>query len=146
MAIKRFEGKTGTTVSVEYESAILADNPLGDPARREFHVWLPPGYNHNAGHDCGKRFPVLYDLVGYTGSGQSHTNWQCFDENVPKRAGIRTKGPSSIPMPNGSVNHRLLASVWNRTGGAVGVVVCVLHTFSIASINHLGGTNASSGP
>jgi enterochelin esterase-like enzyme len=86
MAIKRFEGKTGTTVSVEYESAILADNPLGDPARREFHVWLPPGYDRNAGHDRGKRFPVLYDLVGYTGSGQSHTNWQGFDENVPERA------------------------------------------------------------
>jgi hypothetical protein len=29
---------------------------------------------------------VLFDLVGYTGSGFSHTNWRSFDENVPERA------------------------------------------------------------
>lgn len=86
MAIKRFDGKTGTVVSVSYDSAILADNPLGDPAEREFHVWLPPGYDQRKGHDRGKRFPVLFDLVGFTGSGQAHTNWRGFDENVPERA------------------------------------------------------------
>jgi enterochelin esterase-like enzyme len=86
MALKRFDGKTGTTVTVQYDSKILADNPLGDPALREFHVWLPPGYDQGKGHDRGKRYPVLYDLVGYTGSGQSHTHWRGFDENVPERA------------------------------------------------------------
>jgi S-formylglutathione hydrolase FrmB len=86
MALKRFAGNTGTTVTVEYDSSILADNPLDDPALRSFHVWLPPGYDQNKGHDRGKRFPVLFDLVGYTGSGQSHTNWRGFDENVPERA------------------------------------------------------------
>ncbi len=86
MAIKRFDGKAGTVVEVEYDSAILADNPLGDPACRRFHVWLPPGYDRRPEQQRGKRFPVLYDLVGYTGSGQSHTNWRGFDENVPERA------------------------------------------------------------
>jgi enterochelin esterase-like enzyme len=86
LAIKRFDGKPGEVVTVEYDSAILADNPLGDPHLRQFHVWLPPGYDRNAGHGQGKRFPVLYDLVGYTGSGQSHTNWHGFDENLPERA------------------------------------------------------------
>ncbi len=86
MALKRFDGHTGTTVTVEYDSKILADNPLGDPARRAMHVWLPPGYDRGADHGRGKRFPVLYDLVGYTGSGQAHTNWRGFDENVPERA------------------------------------------------------------
>ena len=85
MAIKRFNGDPGEIVTVEYSSAILADNPLGDPHTRQFDVWLPPGYNRGAGLDRGKRFPVLYDLVGYTGSGASHTNWQGFDENVPER-------------------------------------------------------------
>ncbi|MGI9290720.1 MAG: alpha/beta hydrolase [Gammaproteobacteria bacterium] len=86
MAIKRFSGNTGTVVTVEFDSKILADNPLGDPTNRQFHVWLPPGYDQSRGHDRGKRYPVLFDLVGYTGSGQSHTNWQGFDENVPERA------------------------------------------------------------
>jgi enterochelin esterase-like enzyme len=86
MAIKRFGGRSGTVVSVEHDSSILADNPLGDPAKRQFHVWLPPGYDRGQSHGRGKRFPVLFDLVGYTGSGQSHTNWRGFDENVPERA------------------------------------------------------------
>ena len=86
MAIKRFDGKTGTVVSVGYDSAILADNPLGDPSSREFHVWLPPGYDQRKGRDRGKRYPVLFDLVGFTGSGAAHTNWRGFDENVPERA------------------------------------------------------------
>lgn len=86
MAIKRFSGNEGELVTVEHTSAILADNPLGDPSHRQFPVWLPPGYNRSQGRDRGKRFPVLFDLVGYTGSGQSHTNWRGFDENVPERA------------------------------------------------------------
>jgi S-formylglutathione hydrolase FrmB len=28
----------------------------------------------------------LFDLVGNTGSGQAHTGWRAFDENVPERA------------------------------------------------------------
>ena len=86
MALKRFEGKAGTLVTVEHNSAILADNPLGDPRLRQFPVWLPPGYDQQLGHDRGKRYPVLFDLVGYTGAGQAHTNWRGFDENVPERA------------------------------------------------------------
>jgi enterochelin esterase-like enzyme len=85
LAIKRFAGNSGELVKVEHRSAILADNPLNDPSVRQFHVWLPPGYDRGQSHNRGKRFPVLFDLVGYTGSGQSHTNWRAFDENVPER-------------------------------------------------------------
>ncbi len=49
-------------------------------------VWLPPEYDEGATGGRGKRFPVVFDLVGYTGSGKSHTNWRSFDENVPERA------------------------------------------------------------
>jgi S-formylglutathione hydrolase FrmB len=72
----------GQVVILEHDSGILADNPLGDPHRRRFPVWLPPGYG-DAGR--GHRLPVLFDLTGYTGSGWSHTNWQNFEENVPER-------------------------------------------------------------
>jgi enterochelin esterase-like enzyme len=61
------------------ESQALRGNPLGDPASRELRVYVPHGY------DAGRRLPLLVDLVGFTGSGQSHTNWRPFTENVPER-------------------------------------------------------------
>jgi S-formylglutathione hydrolase FrmB len=71
---------------LDVSSSVLADNPLGDPHQRDLDVWLPPQYDQGQAAGLGKRFPVLFDLVGYTGSGQSHTNWKAFDENVPERA------------------------------------------------------------
>jgi len=73
-------------VTLEHTSRILADNPLGDPHVRLFDVWLPAQYDRTAGRGRGKRFPVLFDLVGYSASGKSHTNWRNFSENVPERA------------------------------------------------------------
>ena len=43
----------------------------------------PVSYTHL---DVYKRQPVLYDLVGFTGSGLSHTAWKPFGDNVPERA------------------------------------------------------------
>jgi hypothetical protein len=37
-----------------------------------------------AGHD-GQELPLLVYLVGFTGSGLSHTNWVGFRENLPER-------------------------------------------------------------
>src|SRR5438132_4504688 len=56
----------------------LTSNMLGDPSARVVDVYLP------AGHD-GKGLPLLVDLVGFTGSGLSHTNWAGFRENLPER-------------------------------------------------------------
>ena len=33
----------------------------------------------------GEGLPLLVDLVGFTGSGLSHTNWVGFRENLPER-------------------------------------------------------------
>ena len=82
MARKRGNWPDGQVVVLEDEARILADNPLGDPHRRRFPVWLPPGYG---GAGRARKLPVLFDLTGYTGSGWSHTNWQNFEENVPER-------------------------------------------------------------
>jgi S-formylglutathione hydrolase FrmB len=65
---------------------VLAGNPLGDPHVRLLDVWLPPQYDEGAAGGRGRRFPVLFDLVGYMGTGKSHTNWRNFEENVPERA------------------------------------------------------------
>ena len=50
---------------------------LGD-LDRDVDVYVP------AGHD-GRGLPLLVDLVGFTGSGLSHTNWTGFRENMPER-------------------------------------------------------------
>ena len=76
----------GRVVTLEHTSSILADNPLGDPHVRKLDVWLPPQYDEGLGRGRGRRFSLLFDLVGFTGSGKSHTNWRNFDENVPERA------------------------------------------------------------
>jgi S-formylglutathione hydrolase FrmB len=86
MAIKRPTGPEGRLVVLEHSSKRLVDNPLGDPSTRKLHVWLPPQYDQGTTRGRGRRFPVLFDLVGYTGSGPSHTGWRSFDENVPERA------------------------------------------------------------
>ncbi|HEY5310031.1 MAG TPA: alpha/beta hydrolase-fold protein, partial [Casimicrobiaceae bacterium] len=90
MARKKILKTAGTLLVVEHESRILKGNPLGDPHIRKLAVWLPPGYDEattrgkSAGR--GRRYPVLWDLVGFTGSGLAHVNWRPFDENVPERA------------------------------------------------------------
>src|SRR5712671_2351713 len=83
MALKRPKGASGTLAVLEHTSSILKGNPLGDPHVRKLAVWLPPQYDEGAGK---RRFPVLYDLVGFTGSGLAHTSWKAFSENAPERA------------------------------------------------------------
>ena len=82
MARKTTHTLYGRIVQLEHSSKILKDNPLGDPWTRSHSVYLPPAYLSSTQR---KRFPVLFDLVGYTGSGGSHTGWRSFDENVPER-------------------------------------------------------------
>jgi S-formylglutathione hydrolase FrmB len=67
----------GTLVELEIDSAALAGNPLGDPARRLVLVWLPPG--------GGANLPAVYFLHGFTGSGRGWTNVSVFAPTVPER-------------------------------------------------------------
>mgnify|MGYP001579190669 FL=1 len=103
MSLKRPKGPgketAGSLVVLEHSSKILKGNPHGDPHVRKLGVWLPPQYD--AGRTLGdagraRRFPVLYDLVGFTGAGLAHANWKPFGENVPERAArASTTGASS---------------------------------------------------
>src|SRR5881628_3971872 len=85
MALKRPQWQAGTVVVLDHESRVLRDNLLGDPAARKLAVWLPPQYDEGATRNRGKRFPVLVDMVGFTGSGLSHVAWKNFSENLPER-------------------------------------------------------------
>jgi S-formylglutathione hydrolase FrmB len=104
MARKRFSARAGTMVVVEHTSKVLADNPLGDPHVRKLGVWLPPQYDVGSGRGRGRRFPVLFDLVGFTGSGLAHVGWRPFGENVVERAARlideRKMGPTIIVFPD----------------------------------------------
>ncbi|MCB0272147.1 MAG: hypothetical protein KDD46_03955 [Bdellovibrionales bacterium] len=52
-------------VQVEYESNILTNNPIGDPHKRTFPVYLPPDYK------AKNTYPVLFNLSGWGGVGAS---------------------------------------------------------------------------
>lgn len=71
----------GTTVLEVFDSRVLRDNPLGDPARRKIPVYLPPSY----GTDPNRRYPVFYLLAGFTGTGESHLHRTAWVEPFPER-------------------------------------------------------------
>jgi enterochelin esterase-like enzyme len=98
----------GAVVIVEHVSRLLEGNPLGDPHERRLAVWLPPGYDEGTvrtrASGRGRRYPVLFDLVGFTGSGVGHIGWKPFGDNVPERAArliaARKMGPAIIVFPD----------------------------------------------
>ena len=104
MALKRPSWGAGTVVVLEHDSKILAGNPLGDPHVRKLAAWLPPQYDEGATRGRGQRFPALYDLVGFMGSGLAHVGWKNFSENVAERAARLTHekkmGPAIIVFPD----------------------------------------------
>lgn len=79
-------------------SEMLKGNLQGDPTERELHVYTPAGYNKRS------KLPLLVDVVGFTGSGLSHTNWRAFTENVPERLdrliGEGKMGPVVVAFPD----------------------------------------------
>ena len=104
MALKRPAWSPGTTVVLEHDSRILRDNALRDPHVRKLAVWLPPQYDEGGSRNRGRRFPVLYDLVGFMGSGLAHVSWRNFSENVPERVARlvheRRMGPAIVVFPD----------------------------------------------
>jgi enterochelin esterase-like enzyme len=104
MTLKRPKWKDGTVIVLEHVSRVLKGNSLGDPHVRKLAVWLPPQYDTSATRGRGKRFPMLIDMVGFTGSGLSHVAWKNFSENVPERAARliheRKMAPAIIAFPD----------------------------------------------
>jgi S-formylglutathione hydrolase FrmB len=76
--MRTFFGPAGSVSRITIESDALKNNMLGDPTTRAVDVYVPAG-------QTGDGLPLLVDLVGFTGSGPSHTNWVAFRENVPER-------------------------------------------------------------
>jgi enterochelin esterase-like enzyme len=75
---RKFFESIGSVSRITVESDALKGNLFGDPLVRVVDVYMPAGHN-------GQGLPLLVDLVGFTSSGLSHTNWVGFRENLPER-------------------------------------------------------------
>ncbi len=65
---------------LEHDSRLLRDNPLGDPHRRSIWVYLPDGYASSQA-----RYPVLYCLAGFAGTGPGQILGTPWAPGVPER-------------------------------------------------------------
>ncbi|HYM40284.1 MAG TPA: alpha/beta hydrolase-fold protein [Thermoplasmata archaeon] len=69
----------GEVVLETVDSRVLRGNPLRDPTRRTLALYLPPGY------DATKRYPIVYGIVGYTGTGRSLFNVDPLSEDLASK-------------------------------------------------------------
>jgi hypothetical protein len=90
MALREVEGPAGapwerplhgTLDRLVVESELLADNPLGDPARRPLYVYRPPGVEL----DHPRALPVVYVIQGYTGQLDMWLNRTPFEPAMVER-------------------------------------------------------------
>lgn len=58
----------GKVEFLSHESTVLQGNPLGDPHVRDLPVYTPPGYDPNS----EERYPVIFGIPGFTGSGMMY--------------------------------------------------------------------------
>lgn len=63
-------GFAGTIHEHTFDSELLRDNPLGDSHTRPLWVYTPPGYDK----DLQRRYPVVYMLLGFTGTLPAWSN------------------------------------------------------------------------
>jgi hypothetical protein len=90
MALREVEGPAGAPWErpmhgvldrLVVESELLADNPLGDPARRPLYVYRPPGVEI----DHPRALPVVYVIQGYTGQLDMWLNRTAFEPTMIER-------------------------------------------------------------
>jgi enterochelin esterase-like enzyme len=88
----------GELVLHRFKSEVLESNPLGDPHARDLAVYLPPGYNP------GSKYPAVFCLIGYGGTGRMFLNTDPFMESIDARMDrlvIEGKaGPMILVMPD----------------------------------------------
>jgi len=65
-----------------FDSELLRDNPLGDPAQRPLWVYVPPGYDD----EPTRRYPTVYVIQGYTGHLEMWRNRNPYRQPFPEAA------------------------------------------------------------
>lgn len=71
----------GQVVIRAIDSKVLRGNRPCDPTRRAIPVYLPPSYDNSP----QRRYPTIYMLNGYSGTGMTYLNLQCWTPNLPAR-------------------------------------------------------------
>jgi len=139
----------GRVVIEEFDCVALRDNPLGDPARRQIPVYLPPGYDRS-----GRRYPVIYWLHGFTGTGLGAANFNPWVPSLPElmdRVIQEGAPPAILVMADGWTRYGgsqyLNSSATGRYEDAVTELVAYIDTYyrTMASRNHRGIDGKSSG-
>ena len=69
----------GTLDELVVESELLADNPLGDPARRPLYVYRSPGAGSNTA------VPSVYVIQGYSGQVDAWLGRVAFEPTIVER-------------------------------------------------------------
>jgi len=75
----------GRVEIARFASAVLRDNPVGDPHERRVPVYLPPSYDT----DSKRRFPVVFVLAGFTGRGRMLLNDGPWSPSIDDRMDAR---------------------------------------------------------
>jgi hypothetical protein len=91
------------------ESDALADNPLGDPARRPLYVYRSPGV---AGGKHRARVPAVYVIQGYSGQVDSWLGRVAFEPNIVERIDAMFAAGET---PEGIV---VFVDAWTSLGGS----------------------------
>ena len=93
-----FTRPKGRIEVIQVASEALA-NQVGDPTVRSVAVYLPEGYDRS-----DEQYPLMVDIVGFTGSGFAHIGWKAFQENVPQQVdrliAEGSMGPVIIAFPD----------------------------------------------
>jgi hypothetical protein len=89
-------------------SALLADNPLGDPAERPVEVYVPPGYDD----DPRQRYPSVYVIQGYTGAVPMWQNRSPFRPTFPEATDALFAGGNAPPCVV------VFVDAWTAYGGS----------------------------
>ncbi|MFL5833793.1 MAG: alpha/beta hydrolase [Solirubrobacterales bacterium] len=91
-----------------FTSDLLAGNPLGDPAERPLEVYVPPGYDE----DAGRRYPAIYVIQGYTGAVPLWHNRSAFRPTFPEAADALFASGEAPPCV------LVLVDAWTAYGGS----------------------------
>jgi S-formylglutathione hydrolase FrmB len=98
----------GTLDRLVVESDVLADNPIGDPARRPLWVYRPPGVEL----DHPRPLPVIYLIQGYTGQLDMWLRRDAFEPTVIERF-------DALFAAGGTPDALLVfVDAWTRFGGS----------------------------
>jgi hypothetical protein len=83
--------KRGRIENLRHTSNALRGNASGDPHERDLYCYLPPDYDTS-----NARYPVIFFLAGFTGTGRMLLNTSPFDEAIDARLD-RLIGSGAMP-------------------------------------------------